>query len=125
MLHFSESFVGGFFGFGRTYGAVARFECGSASELETDWPAALQETAAWRSRRGDRATVLHLYFEAPPAQVWETVAFVADQLLVPPDARAPELWGLALVVAVFGSPDMEQYLDLTLYPAETEAAGRP
>jgi hypothetical protein len=26
MVHFSEDLVGGFFGFGRTYGASARFE---------------------------------------------------------------------------------------------------
>ncbi len=121
MLHFSESFVGGFFGFGRTYGAVARFACESASELEADWPAALEETAGWRSRRRDRATVLHLYFDSPPAQVWEVVAFITGQLLVPPAERPAELWGLALEVAVFGSPDMEQYLDLVLYPVETES----
>ena len=45
MLNFSESFVGGFFGFGRTYGAVARFECDCVAALEADWPAALRETA--------------------------------------------------------------------------------
>jgi hypothetical protein len=115
VLHFSESFVGGFFGFRRTYGAVARFECGSAAEVEADWPAALRETTAWRARRGAKATVLHLYLDLPPAAVWAAVALLAERLLVAPDARPAELRGLHLVVAVFGSPDMEQYLDLTLY----------
>lgn len=118
MLHFSESFVGGFFGIGRTYGAVARFECRSAAELEEDWPAALSETAAWRSRRGHRATALHLYLQLPPVEVWQAAAFLTTRLLVPPESRASELRGLALEVAVFGSPDMEQYLDLRLYPEE-------
>jgi hypothetical protein len=119
VLHFSESFVGGFFGFGRTYGAVARFECAAAAELETDWPTALRETAAWRTRRGKQATALHLYLLVAPAAVWGAVAFLAGQLLVPPAARPPEILGLRLEVAVFGSPDMQQYLDLILYPEGT------
>jgi hypothetical protein len=76
MVHFSESFVGGFFGFRRTHGAVARFESGSAAELEADWPAALRDTAAWRSRRRERATALHLYVQVPPGEVWTVVAFL-------------------------------------------------
>ena len=123
MLHFSESFVGGFFGFGRTYGAVARFECASAAELETDWLTALRDAAAWRDRRGKRATALHLYLQVAPAVVWAAAAFLASRLLVPPAARPPELRGLRLEVAVFGSPDMEQYLDLILYPEGTGAEG--
>jgi hypothetical protein len=116
MLHFNESFAGGFFGIGRTYGAVARFECASASELERDWPSALQQAAAWRSRRGERATALHWYFQVAPAAVWAVVHFITGRLLVSPRARPPDLRGLRLEVAVFGSPDMAQYLDLILYP---------
>jgi hypothetical protein len=119
VVYFSESFVGGFFGFRRTYGAVARFECGSAGELETDWAAALRDTAAWRSRRGERATALHLYPHLPAGEVWAAVTFLAGRLLVPPAARPPELRGLHLEVAVFGFPDMEQYLDLILYAEES------
>jgi hypothetical protein len=114
MLHFSEDFVGGFFGFWRTYGAVARFNCATAADLEAEWPDALRQVAAWRSRRGERATVLHVYFEVPPAEVWPSVAFVTGRLLVPPDARPPEVRGLHLEVAAF-APEMEQYLDLILY----------
>ena len=122
MLYFNESFVGGFFGFRRTYGAVARFECATAAELEADWPAALRDAAAWRSRRGERATALHLYVQVAPAEAWGAAAFLAGRLLVPPAARPPELWGLHLEVAVFGAPDMEQYLDLILYHEGTRAA---
>src|SRR5262249_3909392 len=123
VVYFSESFVGGFFGFRRTYGAVARFECGSAADLEADWPAALHDTAAWRARRRGRAAALHVYVQVPPGEVWAAVAFLTRRMLVRPAARAAELRGLALQVAVFGSPDMEQYLDLILYPAETGTAG--
>jgi hypothetical protein len=116
VLYFSESFVGGFFGFRRSYGAVARFECESVEDLEADWPVALRETKAWRSRRGKRATALHLYVQIPPGGVWAAVAYFSERLLVRPSARPAELRGLILEVAVFGSPDMEQYLDLILYP---------
>jgi hypothetical protein len=123
VLYFSESFVGGFFGFRRSYGAVARFECASVADLEAALPDALRETAAWRSRRGKRATALHLYIQIPPAGVWGAIGFLSERLLVPPSARPTELRGLIVEVAVFGSPDMEQYLDLILYPEETGAAG--
>jgi hypothetical protein len=123
MLHFSEDFVGGFFGFWRTYGAVARFTCASTAELASEWPDALRQVAEWRAHRGEKATVLHVYFEAPPAEVWPSVAFVTGRLLVPPDARPPEVRGLHLEVAAF-APDMEQYLDLTLYHIPGDQ-GRP
>jgi hypothetical protein len=125
MLHFSESFVGGFFGIGRTYGAAARFECDSVRALEDDWPQALEKTAAWRSARKERATALHLYFEVPPALAWDTMASIAARLIVPPAALARELRGLGLIVAVFGAPDMEQYMDLILYREATLKDGEP
>jgi hypothetical protein len=122
MLHFSESFVGGFFGFGRTYGAVARFECDSIEALERDWPEALRQTADWRRTRKQRATWLHLYFNVPSRLAWDAISFVGARVLVPPASLAPEVRGLGLVIAVFGTPDMEQYLDATLY---REATGEP
>lgn len=99
MLFFNQSFVGGFFAFRRTYGATARFECGLATELEADWPATLRDTAAWRSRRGKRATALHLYGQVEPDEVWAAIVFLSGRLLVAPAARPPELRGLHLEVA--------------------------
>jgi hypothetical protein len=122
MLYFSEAFVGGFFGFYRTYGAVARFEYDAFQVLEADWPAALSKTQQWRATRKERATALHLYFQGPPALTWNVIAFVTSRVLVPPAQLAVELRGLTLVVAVFGAPDMELYLDLILY---REATGWP
>jgi hypothetical protein len=122
MLYFSESFVGGFFGWRRTYGAAARFECDSVQALEADWAVALRETAQWRSVRKERATALHLYFQGPSAFAWEMMAFAAARVIVPPAELPWQLRGLCLQVAVFGTPDMEQYLDLTLY---REATGKP
>jgi hypothetical protein len=121
MVHFSESYVGGFFGFGRTYGAVARFECASVPAFEVDWPVALYETARWRATRKRRATVLHLDFQVPVALVWEAVAFAAAKVLVPPASLAPELRGLGVYVGVY-TPDAEHYLHLFLFP---EATGEP
>lgn len=127
MLHFNESFSGGFFGFWRTYGAVARSECQSEGELETDWPAILRETAAWRLRRGERATSLHLFVQILPGAAWGAVDFLSRQLLVPPATRPLELQGLHLEVAVFDTTDTEQYFDLILYAVKergTAAAER-
>jgi hypothetical protein len=123
MLHFSEDFVGGFFGFGRTYGAVARFECDAALTLEADWPIALQKTAEWRNGRKERATALHLHLLVPSALAWDAITFIVPRVVVRPASLAPELRGLALVIAVFGTPDMELYLDLTLYREATGEAG--
>jgi hypothetical protein len=119
MLYFSESFVGGFFGWRRTYGAVARFECDSVQALEADWPVALRETAQWRSVRQERATALHLYFQVPSTRVWDTMAFVAGHLILRPAQLPRELRGLGLQVAVFAMPDMEQFMDLTLFQEAT------
>jgi hypothetical protein len=118
MVHFSEAFVGGFFGIGRTYGAAARFDLHSTAEMEGDWLTARQETATWRKQRDDRATALHLYFDVSPEIVWEVVAFIAAKLLVPPTKRPAEFQSLLLEIAVFGLPDREQYLDVVLYPED-------
>jgi hypothetical protein len=126
MLNFSESFVGGFFGFRRTYGAVARFQCDSVEGLEADWPGALRETARWRETREERATWLHFHMLVPPALAWDAILFVSAKLFVPPASLAQELRGLSVMIAVFGTPDMEQYLDATLYrEATTLSATEP
>ena len=118
MVHFSESYVGGFFGFGRTYGAVARFVCDSPRQVELDWPFALAEAARWRAIRRERATSLHLDIQAPTAWVWEAVEFVKANVIVPPASLAQELRGLFLRIHVF-SPDMEHYLYTELFPEAT------
>lgn len=120
MFHFRESYVGGFFGFGRTYGAVARFECDSPAALEAEWPQALAETARWRAGRGQRATALHLDFQASPAWAWDAVEFVKAKVIVPPASTAQELRGLLLHVHVF-TPEMEHYLYAELFPEATTA----
>lgn len=119
MLHFDESFVGGFFGFGRTYGAVARLECALTTDFEADWQEALRATAAWRVSRARRATALHIHFLVPPPLAWDAMAFAAARVVVPPAALPEELRGLALIVLVFGTPDMELFMDLVLYPEAT------
>jgi hypothetical protein len=118
MVHFSESFVGGFFGFGRTYGASARFECKSAEALEADWPVALAATARWREGRKEKATSLHLFFQAPATRLWDAVAFVKGNVIVPPDSLARELKGLYLRVYVL-TPELEHYLYAELFPEAT------
>jgi hypothetical protein len=118
MVHFSESYAGGFFGFGRTYGAVARFVCESRMELEAEWPIALAETARWRAGRRERATSLHLDFEASAAWIWDAVEFVKARMIVTPASLAQELRGLFLRVHVF-TPDVEHYLYVELFPEAT------
>jgi hypothetical protein len=120
MVTFIESYAGGFFGFGRTYGAVARFVCDSPRGLATEWPTALAETARWRARRKERATALHLDFQAQPGWVWEAVKFVKEKVMTPPPSLAPELRGLMLCVHVY-TPDVEHYLYAELFPAATTA----
>lgn len=118
MVNFSEDFVGGFFGFGRTYGASARFECDSTAALEADWPVALAATATWREGRKEKATSLHLFFEGPATWLWDAVAFVKARVIVPPDSQAREFKGLCLRVYVL-TPDLEHYLYAELFPEAT------
>lgn len=118
MVHFSEDFVGGFFGLGRTYGAGVRFECDSVEALAADWPAALSATGRWRDRRAGRATALDLFFLAAEPWLWEAVEFVKAFVLVPPSALAPELRGLYVCAYVL-TPDGEHYLYVELFPEAT------
>lgn len=115
MVYFSEPFIGGFFGFGRTYGAVVRIECDSIHSIETDWPNALREAANWRSSRNDRATVLHLYLQVPQSMVSDAMSFVADRIMVARELLPEELRGLCLEVNIF-TPEMEHHMHLVLYP---------
>jgi len=118
MVHFTEDFVGGFFGFGRTYGASARFVCDAAEALDADWPVALAAAAKWREGRKEKATSLHLFFQVPAARLWEVVSFVKEKVIVPPCLLAPELCGLYLRVYVL-TPQMEHYLYAELFPEAT------
>jgi hypothetical protein len=119
MLHFNESFVGGFFGSGRTYGAVARLACETATDFEADWQEALRQTAAWRARRPGRATALHIHLLVPTSLAWDAMAFAAARVIVPPASLPEELRGLGLTVLVFDTPDMELFMNLVLYPEAT------
>ena len=114
MLHFDEMFAGGFFGVGRSYGAGARFECRSAEEFASDWTDMLFRVAKWRELRRDKARSLLLLIQGPPEQVWRFADLLKERVIVAAAARPRELQGLHLEAAVFGEPDMEQYLDLTL-----------
>jgi len=118
MVHFGEAFVGGWFGFGRTYGAVARFEYDAMPTLTGDWPTALCQVKEWRTARRERATALHLFFVGPAALAGDAIAFVAANVVVPADRLALELRGLRLEVGVFSS-DGGQYLDVSLHREAT------
>jgi hypothetical protein len=122
MIHFSEDFVGGFFDFGRTYGASARFACDSAEGLEADWPVALAATAKWRQGRKEKATALHLFFQVPVTRLWDAVAFIKGKVIVPPESLARELRGLYLRVYVL-TPEMEHYVYAELFPEATGKQG--
>jgi hypothetical protein len=63
--------------------------------------------------------VLHLNFESRRAG---TLSVVGARVLAPPALLAREVRRLGLLIAVFGRPDREHYLDATLY---LEATGHP
>lgn len=112
---FSESFVGGFIGFRRTYGALVRFESNSIEDLQADWASALLETSQWRIKRGSRAVSLTFYVVVEPLLVWPCAAFIGSNVLVTEDSRPPELRGLKLELAVWDSRELGQFLDLVVY----------
>jgi hypothetical protein len=121
VVRLSEDFAGGFFGFGRTYGASLRLECASAAELASDWPAGLVAASQWRERRKDQATALHVLVQASTEWLWDAVAFLKMKVLVPPGKLDCELQGLFLRIYVH-TPEMEHYLYVELFP---EATGKP
>lgn len=97
---FHEAFVGGFFGFRRTYGAVARIETDSAASLKGDWLDALHRVGQWRESRGAKATSIGFYFVVPESIVDETRGFIGE-VLVTPRELPKEIVGLAVDAVVF------------------------
>ena len=120
IVHFDESFVGGIFGIGRTYGAVARFEADSVETLEADWPTALQQTAEWRAHRQEKALCLHLYFIVPKPIVWQAIAFVSRKLLTSADRLPAEFACLRLEVVVFSAREKNVFMNVTLNSDATQ-----
>lgn len=118
MTFTSDLFVGGWFGFGRTYSASVRFEWESLETLKKEWCDALEATVRWRQKRGPKATGMHLFFEAPPERIWEAVGFVKSQVVVPPQNMPAELQGLALIVYVL-TADGDHHFYCELYPWAT------
>lgn len=116
MLHFSESYVGGFFGFARTYGAVARFEVQSIESVESEWSEALRQIVQWRSRRGVSATTIQFDLQADPAVIDKVVEILKERLLIPRPALAPELQGLLVEASVCIGLEIDPYLHMILYP---------
>ena len=76
MVVFDESFADGFFGIGRTYGAVARIELRAGDDLAADWAGAVEQTERWVESRGEKARSITFLVIAPPERrpaVWEFV----------------------------------------------------
>jgi hypothetical protein len=95
-----------------------RFEWDSLDELKKDWPEALEATSRWREQRREKATGIHLFFQASAERIWQGVDFVKSQAVVPPHELPVELRGLALIVYVVTS-DGEHYLYAEMYPWST------
>jgi hypothetical protein len=109
---FHEAFVGGFFGFRRTYGAVARVETDSAATLKRDWLEALDRVRQWRESRGAKATSISFYFVVPEPIADETRSFIGDVLIAPRETPK-ELVGIAVDAVVF-DPDGGVHFDSTI-----------
>jgi hypothetical protein len=116
-----DCFVGGWFGIGRTYSAAVRFEWDSLEALKKDWCEALEATARWREKRGQKATGIHVTFQVASERIWEGIDFVKTQVLVPPHDLPAELQGLALLVYVL-TPDGDHHFYGELYPWTTTPA---
>ena len=114
--------MGGFFGFGRTYGAIAHFEADSVETLETDWPAVLEQTAVWRAHRRERALALHLHLLVPKAMAWEAIGFLGRKLTASAAELPAEFAGLRVESVVFGTPGNVVFLGMTL---NSEATQKP
>jgi len=63
---------------------------------------------------------VHLYFVVPTEQVWETIRFVSRKLLQSLEDLPEEFVGLRLEPVVFGTPDMDVHLGLTLNSEATQ-----
>jgi hypothetical protein len=66
----------------------------------------------------EKATSLHLFFEAPAATAWEIIAFIKEHVIVEPERFAAELRGLYLRIYVV-TPEMEHLLYAELFPEAT------
>ncbi|HEV7281082.1 MAG TPA: hypothetical protein VGN57_12835 [Pirellulaceae bacterium] len=108
---FGESFVGGLFGFRRTYGSLARIEADSVGSLKGDWLEALRRIGPWRESRGPKATSISFYFLVPESIADETRSFLGD-VLFSPRKTPPELAGLVVEAVVF-HPDGSVTLEST------------
>jgi hypothetical protein len=97
---FDESFVGGLFGFRRTYGSLVRIEAASVGTLKGDWLEALRRIGPWRENRGSKAKSISFYFIVPEAIAGETRSFLGD-VLFSPRKTAQELAGLVVEAVVF------------------------
>lgn len=112
---FTEAFVGGFFGFRRTYGAVARIETGSVGTLKRDWYEALEDVRQWRDSRGIKAASISFYFVVPESIADDTRCFIGD-VLISPRETPKELVGLIVDAAVF-DPDGGVAFETTIRPS--------
>jgi hypothetical protein len=114
MVHFDEPFAGGFFGFGRSYGCLARIELESPDGLDNDWATTLTHISDWRASRGAKAASITLHYIVPPSIASFIHRHLASHLL---ENGLPEpMIGLRVDVAVF-DPDGGQSLDIIVYPA--------
>lgn len=111
-IAFDESFVGGFFGFRRTYGAVARIEADSLATLKRDWVEALDRIGPWRESRGSKATSISFHFVVPPSIADATRSFIGE-ILISPCETPKEVFGLAVEAVVF-HPDGSVSFESTL-----------
>ena len=112
---FNESFVCGFFGLWRTYGAVARIETDSPGALKRDWLQSLDCIREWRNHRGSRATSITFFFVVPDSIADETRSFIGD-ILIAPRETPKELTGL-MIDAVVSDPDGCVSFDSTIWPS--------
>jgi hypothetical protein len=114
IVHFDEPFAGGFFGFRRSYGCLARIELESPDCLDNDWATTLTHISNWRASRGAKAASITLHYIAPPSIASSIHRHLASHLL---ENGLPEpMVGLRVDVAVF-DPDGGQSLDIIVYPA--------
>ena len=111
-----EEVGGGWFG-GGVYATTISIDCASIIQFKSDWAEALRWIAEWRERRiGQSGDVTFLVrSETTAGSMGAFKAFIGEQLLNNP-LPPTELQGHRVDVALFLLPEMEQYLDLIVYP---------
>jgi len=117
MIHCEES-GGGWFRTG-PYQMLLMIECRSMEEFCNSWNETLREIDDWRQRRGRQArqVTLQVCVEANHQMVAKIQTALAEPLLGK-SSPPTELAGLRFELALFQSPQMRQWVDLILYPAE-------